>query len=114
MIISKSPRQIRSFLQFNIIHLLGISHPHGPADVLCDNQSVTKNVELPQSAQSKSHDEICYHRVHKAQTAYVVRVGWIQGEYNQADLGTNTTLSTKRRYKLVNKIMWNDGFTILK
>ena len=43
----------------------------------------------------------------------IIRVGWIQGEYDQADLGTKTTLSTKRRYELVNEIMWNDGFTVL-
>ena len=73
---------------------------------------MTKNVALPQSVLNKSHNEICYHRFREAQTAEVVRVGWIQGEYNQADLGTNTTLSTKRRYTLMNKIMWNDGFTI--
>ena len=61
----------------------------------------------------KSHNAICYHRVREAQDAEVIRVGWIQGEYNRADLETKTTLSTKRRNKFVNGIMWSDGFTIL-
>mmetsp|Transcript_15996 Transcript_15996/g.23839 ORF Transcript_15996/g.23839 Transcript_15996/m.23839 type:complete len:1130 (+) Transcript_15996:7540-10929(+) len=85
----------------------------GAADVFCDNQSVTKNATLPQSVLNKRHNAICYHRVREAQAAGIIRVGWIQGEYNQADLGTKTTLSTKRRYELVNEIMWNDGFTSL-
>ena len=69
----------------------------GPADVFCENQSVTKNVTLPQLVLNKIHNAIFYHRVHEAQTAEVIRFGWIQGEYNQVDLGNNTTLSIKRR-----------------
>ena len=57
----------------------------GPVDVFCDIQSMTKNATLPQSVMNKSHNEIFYHRVRKAQAAEVIRVGWIQGEYNQAD-----------------------------
>ena len=82
-------------------------------DVFCDNQSMTKNATLPQSVPNKRHTEICYHRVCKAQASEVIRVVWIQGEYNQYDLGTKTNLITKRRYKLANEIMRNNGFTIL-
>ena len=81
----------------------------GSTYVFCDNQNVT----LPQSVINKKHNEICYHRVRKEQETEVIRVGWIQGEYKRANLGTKNTFSTKRRYKLVNKIMWNNGFTIL-
>ena len=85
----------------------------GPADVFCDNQSVMENVTLPQLVLNKRHKVICYHRVREAQDAYVIIVVWIQGEYNQAELRTKTTLSTNIRYKLVNEIMCNDGFMIL-
>ena len=85
----------------------------GPAYVFCDNQYVTNNVVLPHSILNKSHNAIYYYRLCKAQAAYVIRLIWIQGEYNQSDLGTNTTLSAKRRYKLVNDVMWNVGFAIL-
>ena len=43
----------------------------------------------------------------------VIGVGWIQSKYNQAHLGTSITLSKKRRYDLLNEIMWNNGFMIL-
>ena len=68
------------------------------AGLFYDNQYMTNDISLPQSLLSKSHNSICYHRVSEAQDADVIRVGWIQGEYNQADLGTKLTLSTKRRY----------------
>ena len=83
-----------------------------PADVFCENQSVTKNITLPQSVMNKRQNAICYHRFREEQASEVIIVGWIQGEYNQADLGTKTDFSTKRRYELVNKIMWNGCFTI--
>ena len=86
---------------------------NGPADVFSENQSVTNNLTLPQSVTNKRHNVIFYQRVCEVQDAEVIGVGWIQGEYNQADLGTKTTLNTKRRYKLVNNIMWNNGITIL-
>ena len=74
------------------LRIFGI-HIDGPADVFFDNQSVTKNVTLTQSVMNKRHNIICYHRVCEAQSAEVIIVVWIQGDYNQADLRTNTTLS---------------------
>jgi len=72
----------------------------GPADVLCDNQSVVTNSSVPTSVLNKRHNAICYHRVHEAQAAGVIRVGWIEGKENVADLFTKTTLSneSKRRF----------------
>jgi len=35
----------------------------GPADVLCDNQSVVTNSSVPELQLSKKHNAICYHRV---------------------------------------------------
>ena len=61
----------------------------------------------------KSHNSICYHQVHKTQASEIIRVCWIQGEYKQSDLVINITLINKRRYELMNEIIWNDGFTIL-
>ena len=69
----------------------------GPEDAFLDNQSVTKNLTLPQSVLNKRHNIICYHRFREAHTKEVIRVGWIQGEYNQYNLGTNNDFSTKRR-----------------
>lgn len=76
----------------------------GPTDVLCDNQSVTKNASVPTSTLTKKHNSICYHRVREAQASGAQRVGWINGEYNQADLLTKTTLSTEVKSGICHEI----------
>ena len=80
----------------------------GPADVFCDNKSVATNASIPTSVLNKRHNAICYHRIREAHTAGTIRVGWIQGEYNKADLATKTTLPTKRRYELITTIFTED------
>ena len=80
----------------------------GPADVFCDNKSVATNASVPTSILNKRHNAICYHHVREAHTAGTIRVGWIQGEYNKADLATKTTLSTKRRYELISTLFTED------
>ena len=76
----------------------------GATDVFCDNKSVVTNASIPSSVLNKKHNSICYHRVREAQAAKTLRVGWIEGEYNKADLGTKTTLPTSRRYSLTSSI----------
>ena len=63
-----------------------------PADVFFDNKPVTKNVTLPQSVLNKSNNPIFYYSVCETQYPDIIRVGWIQGDYNQADLGTTSPL----------------------
>jgi len=63
-------------------------------DVFCDNESVTKNASIPSSVLSKKHNSICYHKVREAEASGAQRVGWISGDYNQADILTKTSLST--------------------
>jgi hypothetical protein len=79
----------------------------GPTDTFCDNKSVVTNASIPSSTLSKKHNSICYHRVREAQAAGTVRIGWIEGEYNKADIATKTTLDTGRRYALSNSIFDN-------
>ena len=85
-----------------------------PIDVLCDNHSVVTNVSIPYSVLNKKHNSICYHRVQEAHKAGTIRVGWISGEYNKSDIGTKTTIPTKRRYKLLNSIFNEKVYTITK
>ncbi len=80
----------------------------GATDVFCDNKSVATNASVPSSVLNKKHNSICYHRVREAQAAGTVRVGWIEGEYNKADLATKTTLATTRRYNLTSSLFTND------
>ena len=76
----------------------------GPADVFCDNQSVVINVSIPSYVLNKKHNYICYHIFREAHTAGAIRVGWISGDYNKSDIGTKTTIPTKRQYELLNSI----------
>ena len=74
----------------------------GPADVFCDNKSVVTNVSISSYVLNKKHDSIFYHRFREAHTAGTIRVGWISGKYNKANIGTKTTIPTKRQYELLN------------
>jgi hypothetical protein len=76
----------------------------GPADVFCDNESVTTNASVPTSVLAKKHNSICYHRVREAQASGAQRVAWISGEYNQADLLTKTSLPTDRKTGICHEI----------
>ena len=93
------------------LRMFGVEIP-GPANVFCDNKSVVTNSSVPTSTLNKKHNSICYHRVREAHTAGTIRVGWIEGEYNKADIATKTTIPTKRRYELVNSI-FTEGVTVL-
>ena len=68
----------------------------GPADVFCDNQSVVNNVSIPSSVLNRRQNSFWYHRFQEAHTSGTIRVGWISGEYNKADIGTKTTIHTMR------------------
>jgi hypothetical protein len=86
----------------------------GSTDVFCDNKSVVTNVSVPSSVLNKKHNSICYHRVREAQATGTIHVGWIEGEYNKADLATKTTLSTTRQYNLTSSIFNNNCMIIEK
>jgi len=69
----------------------------GSSDILCDDQSMVTNSSVPTSVLNKRHNAICYHRVREAQGAGMIRVGWIEGEKNAADLLTKTKLSNESK-----------------
>ena len=77
----------------------------GPTDVLCDNQTVVTNTSEPTSVLNKRHSAICYHRVREAQAADIIRVGWIEGKRNEADLFTKTTISNESKRKFIQFII---------
>ena len=57
-----------------------------PAEVFCDNMSVVNNSSIPTPVLNKRYNTICYHKIREAQAAGILRVGWIPGEFNLADL----------------------------
>ena len=89
-------------LMYNL-RMLGVPID-GLAYVFYDNQSAATNVSIPSYVLNKRQNYICYHRFQEAHTAGTIRVGWIPGEYNKADIFTKTTIPTKRRYELLNLI----------
>jgi len=84
----------------------------GPADVLCDNRSVVTNSSVPTSVLNKRHNAICYYRAREAQAAGIIRVGWIEGTKNIADLFTKTTLANESR-RIFTQFIFDDNSTPL-
>ena len=70
----------------------------GPADVLCDNQSVVNNTTKIESVLNKKHSSIAYHAVRWAVAANVMRVGKIDTEENLTDAMTKILSLQKRNY----------------
>ena len=73
----------------------------GPEEVYYYNNSVVKNSIVPYSVFNKRHNAICYHIVIEYQADGTLRVGWIPGEYNLADLFTKTKMTGNMRHGMV-------------
>ena len=83
-----------------------------PAEVFCDNMSVVNNSSITTSDLKKRHNCIYYHRVRDSQDAGILRVGWIPGEFNLADLFTKTRMPDITRRNLVDSIFSNTASPI--
>ena len=81
----------------------------GPTEVLCDNKSVVTNSSVPASTLNKRHNAICYHRVREAQACSMIKVLWIEGKYNLADLLSKTTIAGDTRWNFVNQIFFKSA-----
>ena len=64
---------------------------------------------IPTSVLNKRYNAICYHRVREVQAAGTIRVGWIEGQYNLADLLTKTTMPGNVRDGLVRNVFMNNA-----
>ena len=67
-----------------------------PANVFCDNEAVAKNSATPESVLNKKHNATCFHKVRECCMAGIIRVGWIDGKSNPADLFTKVLPAIKR------------------
>lgn len=70
----------------------------GPADVLCDNESVVKNASKLESTLNKKHSSIAYHYVRWNVAAGITRTIWIPTDENLADPYTKRLSAEKRSY----------------
>jgi hypothetical protein len=84
----------------------------GPAVVYCDNKSVVTNASVPVSVLNKRHNAICYHKVREAQAAGTIKVMWIPGTSNLADLFTKTTLPGNVKNDIVETIFNNKAYVL--
>ena len=64
------------------------------------------------SVLNEIHNSICYHSVIEAQAEVTLRVGWIPGEYNIAELFTNTTMTGNMIHGLAESIFCNKAAVI--
>jgi hypothetical protein len=77
----------------------------GPANVYCDNESVFKNSSFPESAIKKKHNSIAYHKSRESQAVGSVRVAWIPGSMNPAEIFTKL-LPGPTLWQLVSMILY--------
>jgi len=87
----------------------------GSSEILCDNKSVVTNSSIPTSFSTSDITlyVICYHRIREAQAAGMIRVGWIEGEKNVADLLTKTTLSNESKRRFLQFVFDDDSTPLL-
>ena len=78
------------------LRMFGVSL-EGPAQILCDNQGVVKNTNVPESVLTKKHNAVNYHAVREAAAAGVLEVHKEDTATNLADLFTKVLPSDRRR-----------------
>ena len=84
----------------------------GSNNAFYDNHYVIKNKSFTHSM-SNRNTTICHHRVREVHIAATIRVGWINGDYNQSDLFTETSMSNERKYRIGREICgWRHNFML--
>ena len=58
----------------------------GPADVFCDNKSVAKNTDRPESPLKKKHQAVSFHQICEGCAADVLRAAKEDTKTNVSDL----------------------------
>ena len=71
----------------------------GETKVLCDNKSAVTNYSQLGSSLHKKHNSLAYHAVRWSVAAGILRVGWIDTNFNVADALTKR-LTVAQRDKL--------------
>ena len=77
----------------------------GPTDMFCDNESVYKNVSIPESVLSKKQHSISYHSAREAVASLVVRIAKEDTLTNLADLFTKM-MNKPKREGLLDRFMY--------
>ena len=86
------------------LRMLGVK-VESPALILCDNQSVVCNLQLPSSALKKKHHACNYHRAREIISAHIARVAFVRSKFNIADVGTKP-LGPHAHYMLLKEVFY--------
>jgi hypothetical protein len=78
-----------------------------PTNIFCDNEAVVLNTTHPESTIKRKHTSIAYHRCREAQAAGYVRVGFIKGDENPADVLTKLLPGPKLPRLMQLLFYWN-------
>jgi hypothetical protein len=78
----------------------------GPASIFCDNEAVQKSNSDPSQTLNKKHNSVCFHMTREAVAAGIIRLGWIKGTENPADIFTKI-LDRIKRAKFINMLTHN-------
>ena len=70
----------------------------GPTEVFCDNNSVVLNSSNVESKLNKKNNSLAYHYTRWSVAAEIIRVGWIDGKENLADVFTKILPVLVREY----------------
>jgi len=69
------------------LRMMGIDFEH-TSTVLCDNEAVVLNTQLPSSSLKKKHNAVAYHRIRELVAIGVIRTGHIRSNCNIVDVLT--------------------------
>ena len=70
----------------------------GPTDIFCDNNSVVLNSSNVESKLNKKNNSLAYHYTRWSVAAEIIRVAWIDGKENLADVFTKILPIIVREY----------------
>ena len=70
----------------------------GSAIIFCDNNLVATKASMQTPMLNKHHNEICYHQSRESQAEGKIRMGWVPGKSNPADLLTKTNMAGNVRH----------------
>ena len=80
----------------------------GTSNILCDNESVYRNVSFADSILKKKHNSICYHFVREKVATGTIIIQKVDGGENLSDILTKAVLPNTRKY-LRGRIMFQEG-----
>ena len=84
------------------LRMLGVK-VETPTLLLCDNQSVVFNLQLPSSALKKKHHACNYHRAREIISIHIARMAHVRSHFNLADVGTKP-LGPHKHYQLLKEV----------